>query len=120
MASYEPKQQAVATSTEWKQSWSAPKAAPGSDEPWTTETPIWHVVVRGFQIVFGLAIAAMSGYLIHGYLMDEVAFALVCVSHTPLWRPWHDRLTDYEVIIYLDRLHLVPGQRKGLECSKSL
>lgn len=84
MASYEPKQPAVATSTEWKQSWSAPKAAPGSEEPWTTETPIWHVVVRGFQIFFGLVIAGMAGYLIHGYLMDAVAFGLVCVSRVSL------------------------------------
>ncbi|KAK1775856.1 hypothetical protein QBC45DRAFT_421134 [Copromyces sp. CBS 386.78] len=82
MASYEPKQPAVETSAEWKQSWSAPKAAPGSEEPWTTETPIWHVVVRGFQIFFGLVIAGLAGYLIHGYLMDAVAFGLVCSLFT--------------------------------------
>lgn len=84
MASYEPKQPTVATSAEWKQSWSAPKAAPGSEEPWTTETPIWHAVVRGFQIFFGLVIAGMAGYLIHGYMMDAFAFGLVCVIHISL------------------------------------
>ncbi|KAK3503662.1 hypothetical protein B0T13DRAFT_508438 [Neurospora crassa] len=82
MASYEPKQPTVATSAEWKQSWSAPKAAPGSEEPWTTETPIWHAVVRGFQIFFGLVIAGMAGYLIHGYMMDAFAFGLVCSLFT--------------------------------------
>ncbi|KAJ4420075.1 hypothetical protein N0V85_000729 [Neurospora sp. IMI 360204] len=82
MASYEPKQPAVATSTEWKQSWSAPKAAPGNEEPWTTETPIWHVVVRGFQIFFGLIIAGLAGVLIHGHLMNAVAFGLVCSLFT--------------------------------------
>lgn len=64
---------------ELQQSWADPKAAPGSEEPWMVHTPVWHVVIRGFQIFFAFVIVVMAGVLIHGNSMDANAFALVCV-----------------------------------------
>ncbi|KAM7208305.1 hypothetical protein V8F20_001283 [Naviculisporaceae sp. PSN 640] len=60
------------------QSWADPKAAPGSEEPWMVHTPVWHVVLRGFQVFFAFVIVVMAGVLIHGHSMDANAFALVC------------------------------------------
>ncbi|KAM7199987.1 hypothetical protein V8F33_004161 [Rhypophila sp. PSN 637] len=61
-----------------KQNWADPKAAPGSDDPWMVHTPVWHVVMRGFQVFFGFVIVVLAGVLIHGNSLDANAFALVC------------------------------------------
>ncbi|KAK3315804.1 hypothetical protein B0H66DRAFT_271569 [Apodospora peruviana] len=84
-----------------QQSWADPKAAPGSDEHWVVVTPVWHVVVRGFQAFFGLVILAMAGYLIHGLALDANAFALVCGLFT------------WIVVGYALITEKVAGARKG-------
>jgi len=70
-----------------QQSWAAPKAAPGSEDPWMVHTPLWHVIIRGFQIFFGFVIVVMAGYLIHGKALDANGFAVVCVSVIDIFPP---------------------------------
>ncbi len=57
-----------------------PTANPESGERYIQQTPVWVVVVRGFQIAFSVIILAMCGYLIHGKALDANVFALVVVS----------------------------------------
>lgn len=42
--------------------------------------PVAITVARGFQIFLALLIAVLAGLLMHGLVMDAIAFALVCVS----------------------------------------
>jgi hypothetical protein len=62
-----------------QQQYAAP-AAYGQDERYIQHTPVWVVVVRGAQVLFGFVILCMAGYLIHGYALDANVYALVCVS----------------------------------------
>ncbi|KAK4444496.1 hypothetical protein QBC34DRAFT_474725, partial [Podospora aff. communis PSN243] len=54
----------------------APAPAPVENQ-YVQQTPLWVVVVRGFQALFAFVILAMCGYLIHGKAMDANVFALV-------------------------------------------
>jgi len=67
-----------------QESWASPKAAPGSNEPYTVNTPLWCTVLRGLSIFFGFAIIIMAGILIHGKAMDAHAFALVVVKQSQI------------------------------------
>lgn len=46
------------------------------------QTPVWVVVVRGFQIFLSFVIIIMAGWLIHGYAMGAHGFAVVCCLFT--------------------------------------
>ncbi|KAJ2899148.1 uncharacterized protein MKZ38_003395 [Zalerion maritima] len=41
-------------------------------------TPAWFNVVRGFQIFLAFVIMGLSGWIIHGVLLNPTAFSLVC------------------------------------------
>lgn len=43
------------------------------------KTPIWVVVIRGFQIFFALVILALAGTLMHDAYLDEEGLALAIV-----------------------------------------
>jgi len=58
----------------------APAPAPASGDQYIQQTPLWVVVVRGFQALFGFIILAMCGFLIHGKALDANVFALVVVG----------------------------------------
>lgn len=60
----------------------APVAAgAGAPKPqYVQQTPGWVVAIRGFQILLSVIILGIAGYLMHGKVLDENAFALVCVS----------------------------------------
>ncbi|KAK3693218.1 hypothetical protein B0T22DRAFT_35414 [Podospora appendiculata] len=64
------------------QTWAAPKAVPGTEEPYIIPSPLWVTVLRGFQIFFSFIILILAGILIHGYAMDANAFAVVCTIMT--------------------------------------
>jgi len=89
-----------------QQSWGAPKAAPGSEDPWMVHTPLWHVIIRGFQIFFGFVIVVMAGYLIHGKALDANGFAIVCVS-----------LIDIHLRDAMSRPFPVPNTFTSRDCS---
>ena len=65
------------------QQYAAPVAAPYNEkatEQYIQHTPVWVVVVRALQVLFGFIVLVMAGWLIHGYAMGANGFALVCVS----------------------------------------
>ncbi|KAK4225146.1 hypothetical protein QBC38DRAFT_531389 [Podospora fimiseda] len=55
---------------------SAPK------QQYVQQTPTWVVVIRGFQIFLSLIILGIAAWLMHGNVLDENAFALVCSIFT--------------------------------------
>jgi len=57
-------------------------ASGGETQHYVQETPVWVVVVRGFQIFFSLVILGMAGAVIHDVLIEELAYAIACVVFT--------------------------------------
>jgi len=51
-------------------------------QQYVQQTPTWVVVIRGFQILLSIIILGIAGYLMHGKVLDENAFALVCCIFT--------------------------------------
>ena len=47
------------------------------------QTPIWLVVIRGFQVFLSLIILALCGRLMHDAYLEEEGFSLAVVSRTP-------------------------------------
>ncbi|KAK3380884.1 hypothetical protein B0H63DRAFT_194006 [Podospora didyma] len=64
------------------QKWRAPRAAFGSDEPYIIPTPLWVVIVRGAQVLFGFIILIIAALLMHGKVLDENAFAVAVTIFT--------------------------------------
>ncbi|KAK3303666.1 uncharacterized protein B0T15DRAFT_281724 [Chaetomium strumarium] len=59
--------------------YAAPAAVAHSEEErYIQQTPVWVVVVRGFQLLLSFVILCMAGYLIHGLAVGANVFALVC------------------------------------------
>ena len=47
------------------------------------KTPIWVVVIRGFQILISLVIAGLAARLMHDAYIDEEGLAMAIVSIRP-------------------------------------
>jgi hypothetical protein len=45
-----------------------------------TKQPVYFMVIRGVQALFGLIVLALAAYFIHGASTSEVVWALICVS----------------------------------------
>ncbi|KAK4238130.1 hypothetical protein C8A03DRAFT_15368 [Achaetomium macrosporum] len=59
--------------------YAAPAAvARTEEERYIQQTPVWVMVVRGFQILLSFVILCLAGYLIHGFAMAANVFAVVC------------------------------------------
>jgi hypothetical protein len=57
-----------------------PAGVPASEkELYIQLTPVWVVVLRGFQIFVSLPILIMAAILIHGVSLSANAFAVACV-----------------------------------------
>ncbi|KAK3987976.1 hypothetical protein QBC44DRAFT_351443 [Cladorrhinum sp. PSN332] len=58
---------------------------PASSAPkpqYIQQTPVWVVVMRGFQVFLSVAILGIAAWLMHGKVLDQNAFALVCALFT--------------------------------------
>ncbi|KAK4162910.1 hypothetical protein QBC43DRAFT_71422 [Cladorrhinum sp. PSN259] len=60
----------------------APVAGAPKQSQYVQQTPTWVVVIRGFQVFFSLVTLGLAAYLMHGKVLDENAFALVCALFT--------------------------------------
>ncbi|KAK4098031.1 hypothetical protein N658DRAFT_488802 [Parathielavia hyrcaniae] len=70
-------------------------------EQYFQETPVWVVVVRGFQVLVSFIILCMAAKLMHGKVLGPNAFAVVC---------W---LFTWIVVAYILISEKVPSARKA-------
>ncbi|KAK4128061.1 hypothetical protein N657DRAFT_584649 [Parathielavia appendiculata] len=64
-----------------QQQYAAPAAVAHGKEPeerYIQQTPVWVVVMRGFQILISFIILVMAAWCMHGIVLGANAFALVC------------------------------------------
>jgi hypothetical protein len=86
-----------------QQHYAAPAAvAHVKEERYIQQTPIWVVVVRGFQVLLGFIILVMAGWLIHGYAMAANGFALACVGQPGIALLFDSELTWVAGPVHLD------------------
>lgn len=55
----------------------------GSDN--ILHTPVWVMVIRGFQLFLSLVILGLAGRLMHDAYLDEEGLALAIVSPLQAW-----------------------------------
>lgn len=78
------------------------------------ETPLWVTIVRGCQLFIGLVIMILAGILIHGVLINDWAFALVCVGYYVINISQLYAHADFSLgFVYLDRCRICSHLRKS-------